>query len=487
MTSWSISCAVSEVPKPSFDDVRNFGRTGQAGGNGHQSPDALYLPAYVDLATVKPQPLEWLWPGRIPKGKLTLICGDPSLGKSMLTMDLVARCTIGSAWPDIPNSGGRLCRNVILLAAEDDVSDTIRPRLEAAGGNVGRVTVMTGVTRVDIEQIFDVNKGETEIRRETELAFLLSEHLDQLERLIEAKEATIVIVDPLNAYLDGTDTYKDSEVRSVLQPLVKLAARLGVTVIAVMHLTKKAGGNALYRVSGSMAFIATARAAHLVAADQTDSTIRLFLPLKMNLARMQDGLKYQPVDYPMVYDGVKVDSVRINWLDERADTTADEALAEDVGKEVDKAMNFLREILAKGPARSKQVDFQAAQRGISSRSVDRAAKKLNVRRRKLTVQEDAGQPWEMSLPTDQDDQPNGVVNLGHLGDLGHLGQSGEITDMFQNEAYTGNTIYKSAHQDPLVTRKGDQGDQEYQGDQEKLPHIGGHLGFKELADDEIPF
>jgi primase-polymerase (primpol)-like protein len=48
----------------------------------------------ICLADVAPQPVSWLWPERIPRGKLTLLIGDPGMGKSTLLLDLIARITI---------------------------------------------------------------------------------------------------------------------------------------------------------------------------------------------------------------------------------------------------------------------------------------------------------------------------------------------------------------------------------------------------------
>ena len=49
----------------------------------------------VWLASVVDQPLEWLWPGRIPLGALTLIIGEPGMGKGFLCVDLASRVSRG--------------------------------------------------------------------------------------------------------------------------------------------------------------------------------------------------------------------------------------------------------------------------------------------------------------------------------------------------------------------------------------------------------
>jgi hypothetical protein len=88
-------------------------------------------PILLRLNTVEPESIQWLWPGRVAIGKLTLLAGDPGLGKSLVTLDMAARVSQGAAWPDTdePTAPG----GVVLLSAEDDPADTIRPRLDAAG------------------------------------------------------------------------------------------------------------------------------------------------------------------------------------------------------------------------------------------------------------------------------------------------------------------------------------------------------------------
>src|SRR5205823_3028494 len=87
----------------------------------------------IQLSDVKPEPVEWLWTSRIAAGKLTLFAGDPGLGKSQITIDIAARITTGSSWPD---DGQAPVGNVIILSAEDGIADTLRPRFEAAAGNL---------------------------------------------------------------------------------------------------------------------------------------------------------------------------------------------------------------------------------------------------------------------------------------------------------------------------------------------------------------
>ena len=128
-------------------------------------------------------------------------------------------------------------------------------------------------------------------------SFNLQLDLPELEKTIEKLgDVLLVIIDPITSYLGKVDSHKNAELRSVLEPLGKMAARLHVTVIANTHLSKASGGSANSRVIGSVAFVNQARAAFIVTADPEDSGRRLFIPSKTNLGKPRDGLAYRIAD-----------------------------------------------------------------------------------------------------------------------------------------------------------------------------------------------
>jgi hypothetical protein len=189
-----------------------------------QSQPGPLLRCFSDIA---PKPLRWLWPSRIPLGKLTLLIGDPGLGKSLLTADIASRVTRGRPFPD-----GATCESgsVIFLSAEDDAADTIRPRLDAAGADVSRVHTLEAV-RV---QLTDGSLTEKAFNLETDCAALevaLRKHPD----------VRLIVIDPISAYLGGVDSHSNAEVRGVLARLATLAAQHGVAVLCITHLRKSAG------------------------------------------------------------------------------------------------------------------------------------------------------------------------------------------------------------------------------------------------------
>src|SRR5262245_569469 len=178
-----------------------------ANGNGHYRReqaetrnDAIQV---VRLADVEPRPIEWLWSGRIAAGKLTLFAGDPGLGKSQIAINIAARVTDGGEWPD---GGTPPIGNVVMLSAEDDVADTLRPRFEAAGGHLDRCHVVRGI------------RSETGGQR----TFSLQGDLDLLgAQLAAVGNVKLVIIDPVTCYCGKVHGNSTTDIRGLLAPLTE--------------------------------------------------------------------------------------------------------------------------------------------------------------------------------------------------------------------------------------------------------------------------
>lgn len=317
----------------------------------------------VNMSRVEAKSVDWLWPNRIPRGMLTLIGGDPGLGKSMLTIDLAARVSTGRSWPDSIGEE-REPGNVILISAEDDVQHVIRPRLDAAEADVSRVTAIEAVNCTDPES------GEA-----TERGFML-EDIPVLQDAIErVGDVRLIVIDPVTAYCGKSDTHKQGDVRALLAPLARLATLRNVAVVIVQHLNKAAGNSAMYRLTGSLAFIAAARAGWLVARDREQPDRRLWLPVKMNLCREPKGLAFNVED-----DGNGCPFVA--WHEGDIEVTADQALSGGLERDTPartEAREWLLEALADGPVAVDELKAGAKEIGVSWRVVQLAKKRLKVR------------------------------------------------------------------------------------------------------------
>lgn len=388
-------------------------------------------PGIVRLSDVEPETVRWLWPDRVPLGKLTILEGNPGRLKSTITLDLGARLSREAPMPDgtrpeVDGPGG-----TVLLTAEDGLADTVRPRFDAAGGDPERVAVVKHVPTDD-----------------GDLRMPHVEDIPALERALDDVDAKLVVVDPLMAFLpDEVDSYRDQDVRRALTPLTELAGERGVAVVAIRHLTKSGGSNPLYRGGGSIGLIGAARAGLLVAEDpDAPDTRRILAPTKANLSERAPSLALRPVE-------ADNGAVRVEWAGE-TDHTAHALLAAS-GKErtkVEEAADVLQEKLQSDPVAVEELKDLADRLGIGWRTFRRAKKKLGVKADKQGF--DGGWYWLLAeggqgeRPTSEDgdvtDLGNGPEEQGSSEDKSaEVGQDSTLAD-FERQCACGNPLSPDA-------------------------------------------
>lgn len=328
---------------------------------------------FTCIADVRPEAVKWLWPGRIPLGELTMIVGDPGLGKSQITSSLSSVVTNGGQWPVTRERCDQ--GSVLILSAEDNIKHTIRPRLDAAGADVRRCHTLQAVKRED-------ERGNTYPG-----SFNLANDLAKLAVLLDhLQDVRLVIIDPVSAYLGETDSHKNAEVRGMLAPLTDLAGSRGAAIVLVSHLTKSQSANALMRVQGSIAFAALCRAVWGVAADKDNPQRRLFMPLKNNLGQDKTGLAYAiesaTLESADAVTGEPIETSRVMWEAALVEMGAEEAfsgaLTHEERTDTDGAKDFLREALSDGRVKTTQIHAAAKAAGHSLTTIGRAKRALKV-------------------------------------------------------------------------------------------------------------
>lgn len=351
------------------------------GGEGGHPPGAqnmVPLVFLVRLADVQPEEVRWLWHPYIPLGKLTLLQGDPGVGKSWVSLSLATAVSLGRGFP---GAGETPSGNVLLLTAEDDLEDTVRPRLDTMGADSARVFSTQGPLTFDEDGI-----GK------------LAQQISEIKPLL-------VIVDPIQAYAGGIDFHKANEVRTILAALAALAAKHGCAILLVCHLTKGARDKAIYRGIGSIDFMAACRSALLAGLDPDDKNKRAVVHIKSNLAPLGDALAYE------------VQGGHFFWAGP-SDLTAGRILAAESAEQLpasrDEAVEFLRDRLVGGPRPVMELREEAEKAGIAWSTIKRAKNLLGIKVRKRTKAE--GGEWEWSLPgeEDQEDQEDHVSAPGGL-------------------------------------------------------------------------
>ncbi len=323
-------------------------------------------PLILRASDVKPRQVEWLWPGRIPLGKMTTFAGQGGVGKTMVLCDIAARVTTGREWP---HSGGVCAEvgSVLFISGEDDPDDTLVPRMMEAGADLTRICFLS-MDAATIFQLADID--------------LLDMITDQV-----GDDVRLLIIDPPTSYLRGVDDHKNAELRGVLTPVGVYASRRRAAVILNTHLNKAVGNfDSASRIMGSAAWSNAVRATSLFVRDQENRGKVIFAPGKVNLTAPVPALVYEVVAGEV--------GPRVNWIG-TADLNADDALAGSKAKprRIQATEWLADQFMAQREHLSNDLYREAKEAGLSRSAVWDAKQSLPIKARKITPQDGSPTYW----------------------------------------------------------------------------------------------
>jgi putative DNA primase/helicase len=395
----------------SADNIRNL--------MSHTEPAQSGI-SYRCASEIQIKPINWLWKGRIARGKVSMIAGDPGLGKSQLSISIAAIVVNGGFWPVDKTS----CEQgkVIFLSAEDAADDTIVPRLKAVKADINNVYI--------IDAVLDVDATGNQISKQ----FNLGTDLNRLDSMLTSLgNVALIIIDPITAYLGDSDSYKTSDVRALMAPLSKLAEKHNVAIVCISHLNKARTNDALSRVTGSLAFVAAVRAAFVVVKDKIDQNKRLMLPLKNNIGNDQTGFAFT-LENSVIDD--QIETSRICWSPESVSITASEALSAQEGSDqksaLEEAEEFLCDLLVNGAVPATKIKRASDAAGHAWATIRRAKDNLKIKPKKIGTE----WQWELLVPTlqqgedAQDDQGAHTKNLSTMSTLPRVEQTENDCEVF---------------------------------------------------------
>jgi RecA-family ATPase len=292
--------------------------------------------------TVQPKEITWLWHGKLPFGKISIISGNSGLGKTLVSLDIAARLTTGRPMP--LSDAEPITGNVLFQSLEDDLSDTLLARCISAGADCSRIASI---------QADGLN---------------FDEDCDIIEQHIRETGARLLVADPVQSFLGrSADMCRITDIRRVLSNLGGVAARSDCAVILIAHQNKNGGANDLHRVFGSVDLTAVARSVMRISASENDPDIRIIKHIKSSISRPCEPIAFRIED-----------DASIVYLDDYNDKDGSEEESESVDKRA-KAMEIICSMLADGPKEGTAVFKVCKDAGISSRTVERVKKDLDVR------------------------------------------------------------------------------------------------------------
>ncbi len=194
----------------------------------------------INATDIKPEIQPWLWPDRIPQGKICWFTGKPGLGKSLATLSVIACVTTGKDWPD-GSKNTNPPQDVLVAISEDDLATTVVPRLNAAGADLNRVKFYNRVK---------LDKGGRHLQLDTDTSLL--------KRALEANPSIrLLVLDPLESFCGNININANKELRPVTDALKRVCEQTKVTLVGIVHDNKRSDVSAVQKNTGSISFISS--------------------------------------------------------------------------------------------------------------------------------------------------------------------------------------------------------------------------------------
>lgn len=323
----------------------------------------------------------WLAKNRMPFAAVSLLVGDEGIGKSLLWVWIVAAVTTGKPLPGfgIP---ARDPSRVILVVTEDGWRDTVLPRLQVAGADLGMVEVICTE---------DDGSGAPEFPRDLHL-------------IDEARPALVVVDTWLDTVPSKLSVKDPQQARQALHPWKETATKTDAAVLLICHTNRVSTPDARGRYGVTSELRKKARMTLYAQMGEDDNL--LVGPEKANGARTVAASEFTitSVGYWAATDEHDGTVPLLTYLGE-SEQTAREHLADSVADrdEGGDAVGWLNAFLADGPRWSREVHD-------AREAADISLNKLNVAKRKLGVRSARGAsegPWFMALPLHSGRQPGG--------------------------------------------------------------------------------
>jgi hypothetical protein len=319
--------------------------------------------------------IDWLWRGWLARGKLHVLGGQKGAGKSTIAFDLLAQMTCGGKFPD----GSRApLGDVLIWSGEDDIKDTILPRMAVAGADRKRIYFINGIVVNGVKRAFDP-------------AIDMPALLDAIRDL---PELCAIQIDPLVAASAG-DSHKNAETRRGLQPLVDVATARNICVLGITHFTKGTQGrDPIERITGSLAFGAIPRVV-FGAAKFYEEVPRRLARIASNIGPEGGGFEY------LLCQDLVVDhdftAQRIRWGKPLEGSPLDLLENKQDKLKIAQGNELLDRLLADGPVAVSEIKDAAIANGISWPTMERA----KTEAKPAIIAEQAGKLRKRDLlPTD---------------------------------------------------------------------------------------
>jgi hypothetical protein len=276
-----------------------------------------------------------------------LVCGRKGMGKGTVLSEIASRVTRGEL-------GSK--RNVVWIGSEDSNSIDVRPRIEAAGGDPGRVLV--------------IKSGWIQLPRD----------VDEISRaMAELGDVGMLVLDPVGNHIAGKNSNSETDIRDAIAPLNGIADERKAMVFGVRHLSEKeCSQGVIAAILGSSAWVQVPRAVLAIVRDNEDPQISHVQCVEGN--RLPPGTPGRMVRIEgVLLPGLENEVTRAIWIGDSSKDVETMLGTRGVETKTDRARELILDILDQdGPQESDTLDARVAREtGLAAKTVQNARVKLN--------------------------------------------------------------------------------------------------------------
>ena len=326
---------------------------------------------FESMDDVQQEKLDFLWKPYLARGEVSILEGDPGLGKSYLAQMVAGSIATGRRIPSPYKGQPRVTGPIVYFDMENSAGTVTKPRLSQNGFTdfAGRYNV--------VQQPFSIDDDEA---------------LDYIYEELEAIQPSLVVFDTLNTYIGRADTHKASEVAQAFGMFMQIAKDFNCSVLVLRHLTK-GSGPAIYRGQGSVSFGGLARVVMVVGVDPEDTDTRAVAIVKMNFAKPPQAMTFRIEERPKgASEFVWGDYVNLS-AQEILDASAQARQEGKQGQGIQDAMEFLESTITDAAVELEKLYRMGEKRSISKKMLDRAASKMNVEKKVKGRKENRVEKW----------------------------------------------------------------------------------------------
>lgn len=313
----------------------------------------------ITMEDVVEEELDWIWHPYLARGELSILEGDPGLGKSYMAQMVAGALVDGKRLPTDRPTGRKPVKGKVAYFDMENSAGTVTKRRLVDNGVVN---------------LRDYLQEETPFSIDDEDA------LDEVYEALEELQPTLVVFDTINTYIGKADTHKSAEVQQAFSHFKQIAKDFNCAVLVLRHLTKSKGGDkAIYRGQGSIAFTGLARVVMTVGQMPEDPDIRVMAVTKINVTRPPKAICFTIQEMPKERSlFVWGDHVNLNSDDILSGPADKKSGGGNASEAVEEAKAFLKETLEDGPEEHAKIKRMAEKRSISARTLKRAADAMGI-------------------------------------------------------------------------------------------------------------